>query len=155
MMYFCTITLMMLKTISTIIILSMTSIILSTPAAAYQTSVSVNAPESVDSDFSAVIEIENAVDLDSGQFDLSVNSSAVNVPGVASGNTGGTMVPVSKWRFMGANTVSVLFDLFGVDTVTRSARDASVLDIPTGKLFNLVTYSEGIPAIRNDCEVTV
>ena len=77
MVYFCTITLMMLKTISTIIILSMTSIILSTPAAAYQTSVSVNAPESVDSDFSVVIEIENTVDLDSGQFDLSFNSSVV------------------------------------------------------------------------------
>ena len=68
---------MMLKTISTIIILPMTSIILSTPAVAYQTSVSVNAPESVDSDFSVVIEIENAVDLDSGQFDLSFNSSVV------------------------------------------------------------------------------
>ena len=70
---------MMLKTISTIIILSMTSIILPTPAAAYQTSVSVNAPESVDSDFSVVIEIENAVDLDSGQFDLSFNSSVVTL----------------------------------------------------------------------------
>lgn len=155
MMCFCTITLMLLKTISIIIILLMISIILTIPAVAYPTSVSINAPESVGSDFSAVIGIENAVDFDSGQLDLSFNSSAVNVTGVASGNASGTMVPASKWRFMDANTIKVLFCIFSMDTVTGSAIDASVLNISNGKLFNLDTYSERIPAIRNDCEVTV
>ena len=66
----------------------MASIILSTPVAASQTSVSVNAPESVGGDFSVVIEIENAVDLDSGQFDLYFDSAAVNVTSVGDGNNG-------------------------------------------------------------------
>jgi len=88
---------MISKIISTIIILSITSIILATPVAAYQTGVSVNAPESVDSDFSVVIDIENVVDLDSGQFDLYFDSAAVNVTSVDDGNIGGTTIPIDNW----------------------------------------------------------
>ena len=45
------------KILSTIIIISMASMILSTPVAAYQTGVSVNAPERVDGNFSVVIQL--------------------------------------------------------------------------------------------------
>jgi len=88
---------MISKIISTIIILSMTSMILATPVAAYQTGVSVNAPESVESDFNVVIEIENVVDLDSGQFDLYFDPAAVNVKSVGDGNIGGTTMPIDNW----------------------------------------------------------
>ncbi|MEA1998382.1 MAG: hypothetical protein U9N61_03530, partial [Euryarchaeota archaeon] len=82
---------------STSITLSIILLLLTTSVAAYQTSVNVNAPEGVDGDFSVVIEIENAVDLDSGQFDLYFDPAAVNVTGVDDGNVGGTTIPIDNW----------------------------------------------------------
>ncbi len=79
---------MISKVISMIILHYMELMILTSSAAAYQTGVSVNAPESVDSDFSVAIEIENSVDLDSGQFDLYFDSAAVNVTSVGDRNNG-------------------------------------------------------------------
>jgi len=135
---------------------------------AQKTQVSVNAPETVSDAFNVTIDIHNVADLDSGQFDLSFDSSVVNVTGVDPGNIDGTTVPVSNWRFMDADTIRVLFDLSGVDTasgsgslatvnfeITGSVGDTSVLDISNGELFDLDTYSDGIPAIWNDCEVTI
>ena len=132
------------------------------------TQVSVNAPEVVSGAFDVTIDIYNVVDLDSGQFDLSFNSSVVNATAVCDGNIGGTTVPISDWRFMDADTIRVLFDLFGADTVsgsgslatinfemTGSVGDVSVLDISNGELFDLDTYSDGIPATWTDCTVTV
>ncbi len=130
--------------------------------------VTVNAPEIVSGTFNATIDMGNVTDLDSGQFDLSFNSSVVNVTAVCDGNIGGTTVPISDWRFMNADTIRVLFDLSGADAVTGagslatinfeitgSVGDTSVLDISNGELFDLDTYSEGIPATWTDCEVTV
>ena len=135
---------------------------------AQKTQVCVNAPEIVSGAFNVTIDVYNIVDLDSGQFDLSFNSSVVNVTGIDSGNMGGTTVPISDWRFMGADTIRVLFDLPGVDLVSGSGSlatvnfeiigsvgDTSVLDISNGELFDIDTYGEGIPAIWNDCEVTL
>ena len=135
---------------------------------AQKTQVYVNAPEVVSGAFNVTIDIYNVVDLDSGQFDLSFDPSVVNVTGVDSGNIGGTTVPISDWRFMDADTIRVLFDLPDADLVsgagslttvnfeiTGSAGDNSVLDISNGELFDLDTYGEGIPAIWNDCEVTI
>ena len=135
---------------------------------AQKTQVRVNAPEVVSGTFNATIDIYNVVDLDSGQFDVSFNSSVVNVTAVYDGNIGGTTVPVSNWRFMDSDTIRVLFDISGVDAVsgsgslatinfeiTGSVGHVSVLDISDGVLSDLDTYSEGIPAIWNDCEVTL
>ncbi len=152
---------MMSKTISTIIPLLMTSIILATPVAAYQTGVSINAPESVDSDFSVVIEIENAVDLDSGQFDLSFDPDAVNVTGVDDGNIGGTVVPVDNWALMDENTIRVLFNRPGIDGVSGSGSLATIrfetivpgdcaMELSGGLLVD--TMAEVIPASWNDAE---
>ena len=155
---------MMSKILSTIIILSMASMILSTPVAAYQTSVSVNAPESVDSDFSVVIEIENAADLDSGQFDLYFDPAAVNVASVGDGNIGGTTIPIDNWALVDKNTIRVLFNLPGIDGVSGSGSLATihfetvvpgdcVMEISGGLLVD--TMAEVIPASWDGVESVV
>ena len=116
---------MISKTIAPIIILSMTLITLITPAAAYQTGVSVNAPERVDSDFIVTIEIENAVDLDSGQFDLCFDPAAVNVTGVDDGNVNGTTIPIDNWA-VDEDRIKVLFNLPGIDGISGSGSLATM-----------------------------
>jgi len=154
---------MMSKTISTIILLSMASIILATPVAAYQTGVSVNAPESVDSDFSVVIEIENVVDLDSGQFDLYFDSAAVNVTGVDDGNIGGITIPIDNWA-VDRDRIRVLFNLPGIDGVSGSGSLATIhfetvvsgdcaMEISDGLLVN--NMAEVIPASWDGVESVV
>ncbi len=163
MMCFRNITLMMSKIISTFILLSMASIILATPVAAYQTGVSVNAPESVDGDFSVVIEIENVVDLDSGQFDLYFDSAAVNVTGVDDGNIGGTAIPIDNWA-VDRDRIRVLFNLPGIDGVSGSGSLATihfetvvsgdcVMEISDGLLVD--TMAEVIPASWDGVESVV
>ena len=135
---------------------------------AQKTQVYVNAPEVVSGAFNVTIDIYKVIDLDSGQFDLSFDPSVVNVTTVCAGNIDGTTVPISDWRFMDADTIRVLFDLPDADLVTGAGslatinfemtgavKDTSVLDISNGELFDLDTYSDGIPAIWNDCEVTI
>jgi len=135
---------------------------------AQKAQVRVNAPETVSGAFNATVGVENVIDLDSGQFDLSFNSSVVNVTGVDSGNIDGTTVPIPDWRFMDADTIRVLFDLHDGDLVSGSGSlatvnfeiigsvgDTSVLDISNGELFDLDTYGDGIPATWTDCDVTV
>ncbi|MHC1574964.1 MAG: cohesin domain-containing protein [Candidatus Methanogasteraceae archaeon] len=142
----------------------MASIIFVTPVAAYQTGVSINAPESVDSDFSVVIEIENAVDLDSGQFDLSFDPDAVNVTGVDDGNIGGTVVPVDNWALMGENTIRVIVNRPGIDGVSGSGSLATIrfetivpgdctMELSGGLLVD--TMAEVISASWNDAESAV
>jgi hypothetical protein len=154
----------MSKTISIIILLSMMSMILAAPVAAYQTGVSVNAPESVDSDFSVVIEIENAANLDSGQFDLYFDPAVANVTGVDDGNIGGTTIPVDNWALVDKNTIRVLFNLPGVDGVSGSGSLATihfetlvpgdcVMEISDGLLVD--TMAEAIPASWDGVESVV
>ena len=103
----------------------MASIILATSAAAYQTSVSVDAPERVDSDFIITIEIENAEDLDSGQFDLYFDPAAVNVTGVDDGLIDDTVIPVDNWA-VDEDRIKVLFNLPGIDGVSGSGSLATI-----------------------------
>ena len=154
----------MSRTISTFIIILVISVILATCTAAHQTSVSVNAPKRVDSDFSVVIELEDVVDLDSGQFDLSFNSSVVNVTGVDGGDIGGTVIPIADWALTGENTIRVLFNLPGIDGVSGSGSLATIhfetivpgdcdMEISDGLLVN--NMAEVIPASWNGVESVV
>jgi len=163
MMCFRTITLMMSKIISTIILLSIVSIIPATPIAASQTSVSVNAPERVDGDFSVVIEIENAADLDSGQFDLTFDSDAVNVTGVDDGLIDDTVIPIDNWA-VGEDRIKVLFNLPGIDGVSGSGSLATIhfetivpgdcaMELSDGLLVD--TMAEVIPASWDGVESVV
>ncbi len=128
--------------------------------------VTVNAPEVVSGAFDATVDIENVVDMNGGQFDLSFDSSVVNVTGVSAGSIDGTAVPLVDWRFMDADTIRVLFKLSGVNgasgsgsvatiefAVTGSSGDTSVLDISDGTLSDI--NADEIPAVWIDDEVTV
>ncbi len=113
------------KIMSTIITLSIVLLLLTTSVAAYPTSVNVNAPEGVDGDFSVVIEIENAVDLDSGQFDLYFDPAAVRVIDVDDGNVGGTTIPIDNWA-VDEDRIKVLFNLPGIDGISGSGSLATM-----------------------------
>jgi hypothetical protein len=154
---------MMSKVISTIIILSMVSIILATPVAASQTSVIVNAPERVDGDFSVVIEVENAIDLDSGQFDLYFDPAAVSVTDVDDGNIDGTTIPIADWA-VDKDKIRVLFNLPGINGVSGSGSLATIhfetivpgdcaMEISDGLLVN--NMAEAMSASWNGVETVV
>jgi len=131
-----------------------------------ETQVYVNAPETVSDAFNTTIEIYNAADLDSGQFDLWFDSSVVNVTGVSSGSVDGTTVPIDAWNFTDADTIRVLFNLSGVDgisgsgtiatisfEITGTVGDTSALNISDGLLVD--TESDKISALWNDCDVAI
>ena len=82
--------------------------------------VSVNAPEYVSDTFEVTIDIEDVTDLDSGNFDLSFDSSVVVVESVEPGNIEDTEIPVPMWRFMDDDTIRVPFNLPGDDGVSGS-----------------------------------
>ena len=145
------------------LILSMVSITLATPAAASQTSVNVNAPERVDSDFIVTIEVENVVDLDSGQFDLYFDPAVANVTGVDDGNIGGTTLPIADWA-VDKDRIKVLLNLPGIDGVSGSGSLATIhfetvvpgdctMEISDGLLVN--NMAEVIPASWDGVESVV
>jgi parallel beta-helix repeat protein len=132
------------------------------------TRISVDAPEMASGTFDATIEIRNVEDLNSGQFDLTFDSSVVNVTGVDAGHIEGTTMPITDWRFMDANTIRVIFELSDVDgvgvsgsgyvagidfEVTGSQGDVSVLGISDGELVD--TKGDEMPAIWLDDYVTI
>ncbi|RZN42790.1 MAG: hypothetical protein EF813_01125, partial [Methanosarcinales archaeon] len=133
---------------------------------AQKTQVCVNAPDVVSGEFDVTIDICNAVNLDSGQFDLSFDRSVVNATAVHDGNIDGRQVPIDSWGFVDAGTIRVLFNLPGVVgvsgsgqiatirfEVTGSQGDTSVLDISGGELVD--TGAEEMPAIRIDDKVII
>ena len=63
-------------------------------AAQEEVEVLVNAPEHVAGTFNATIDVVNVTDFNSGQFDLSFNSSVVNVTEVKEGEIDGVAVPI-------------------------------------------------------------
>jgi hypothetical protein len=72
--------------------------------------VEVNAPETAKAGvtFVASIDVANIADFTMGLFDLSFNSSVVNVTGVANGKLEGETIPVDMWEFMDNDTIRVL-----------------------------------------------
>ena len=127
--------------------------------------VTVNAPPVVTDTFEVTIDVENVTCLDSGQFEFSFDPSVVTVEDVRAGSVGNTEIPI-MWSFRNADTIIVLFNIPGIRGVsgsgcvarinfelTGSPGDASVLDISNGLLVN--NNADKIPAIWNDCEVTI
>ena len=128
--------------------------------------VSVNAPEYVEEIFNASIDVANVTDFNSGQFDLSFNSSVLNVTDVADGCINGEMIPVSDWERFSNDTIRVIMDVSGIGGINGSGNlatisfvvvgetgDKSVLDISRGLLVN--TEAEVILAEWNNDEVIV
>lgn len=113
--------------------------------------VEVNAPEQVKTGetFDVTIDVVNITEFNSAQFDLSFDSSVVNVTGVVDGSLDGTAIPVSTWEFVDVDTVRVLVSMPMGEGVSGSGNlakvsfevvgetgDRSVLDISKGLLAN-------------------
>ena len=102
-----------------------------------RTVVSVDAPEYVTDTFNATIRIDNVTDLNSAQFDLSFNSSVVNVTDadvkVKDGEIDGEKVPVFNWDFVDADTVRVLVNMPMGEGVSGSGYLAEVVFEVNGK----------------------
>ncbi|RZN44047.1 MAG: hypothetical protein EF813_00265, partial [Methanosarcinales archaeon] len=131
--------------------------------------VTVNAPEYIPTDtFDADIDITDVEDLESGGFELSFNSSVVNVTAVESGKISGNEMPVEMWCFNEHNTIRVLFNLPGTKGVSGSGTlatvtfavigedgDSSVLDVDTYQSEHFTnTETDRLPINWIDANVT-
>ena len=87
----------------------------------------VNAPEEVEEEgtFEVSIEVEDIDDLNSAKFDLSFDSSVVNVTNVSDGNVDGTTIPAQMW-IAEAGIINVIVDIPGIDGVSGSGSLATV-----------------------------
>ena len=131
---------------------------------AQKTQVCANSPDVVSGTFNVTIDVYNVVDLASGHFDLSFNSSVVNVTSVYNGSIDGTTVPIDAWNFADADTIHVdLNSMGGVSgsgllatisfEVLGEVGDVSILDISAGQIAD--TGANETPALWFDSEVTV
>ncbi|RCV63312.1 Cohesin domain-containing protein [Methanophagales archaeon] len=128
--------------------------------------VTANAPEYVLGTFNASIAIDSITGFNSGQFDLSFDSSVVNVTGVANGSLDSETIQVDNWEFVDSNTIRVFLDVSGVAGVNGSGNlvtisfavlglggDRSVLSVSDGLLKDI--ESKEILAVWVDDEVIV
>ena len=127
----------------------------------------VNAPETAKAGetFVATVDVDSVANLNIAQFDLSFNSSVVNVTDVTNGNIDGTAIP-SEWDFVDSETIRVISELpedVGVSgsgylaTISFAVKgeegDESVLNIANGILANNI--AEEIPSEWIDDKVTL
>ena len=121
--------------------------------------VEVNAPELVEigGSFEASIDVDSIANFNSGQFDLSFDSTVVNVTDVADGMLDGETIPVDSWEFVDEDTIRVILEVSGIAGVNGSGNlatisfevvgmggDRSLLDIDNGMLVN--TDAEAVHA---------
>ncbi len=121
--------------------------------------VEVNAPELVEigGSFEVSIDVDSIANFNAGQFDLSFDSSVVNVTDVADGMLDGGTIPVDSWEFVDEGTIRVILEVSGIAGVNGSGNlatinfevvgmggDKSVLDIDNGMLVN--TEAEAVHA---------
>ncbi len=90
-------------------------------------SVRVNAPESVSGTFEVTIDIEDVIDLDSGEFDLLFDPDVVSFVDVEPGSIDSTEVPIDMDRLIEEGIVRVLFNLKDADGVRGSGYVAKVI----------------------------
>jgi hypothetical protein len=130
--------------------------------------VRVNAPERVKAGetFNTTIDVDNVIDFNLGQFDLSFDSSVVNVTDITDGSLDGTTVPADEWEFVDKSTIRAILEFPGITGVSGSGYlvkisfevkgeegDESILDISNGTLYN--NKVEEIPTEWIDDEVSV
>jgi hypothetical protein len=132
--------------------------------------VEVNVPETakVGETFVASIDVANIANFTVGLFDLSFNSSVVNVTEVANGKLDGETIPVDMWEFVDKDTIRVLL-YHNVSTITSvsgtgnlatisfavvgKSGDESALDLSSGMLAN--NEADEIPAEWIGDQVTI
>ena len=136
---------------------------------AQEVKVRVGAPNEVEEGerFSIKIEVDDMVNLDSGQFDLTFDSNVIIVTEVKGGKINGEEVPIGRWQFKPGSTdiIRVLFNLPGAEGLNGSGYLAEVVFEVKGKggdksdinigglLFN--TEAKEIPASWSGTEVRV
>ena len=102
--------------------------------------VTVNAPEYVEEGeiFDVTIDVDSIMDFNTGLFDLSFNSSVVNITGVANGCIDETAIPISIWTFVDSDTIRVIPELSGITGVSGSG-NSPFLNIFSSMLFSTET----------------
>lgn len=73
----------------------------------------------------AIVKINNVSNLDTGQFDLSFNSSVLKVVNVEDGDIQGTGIPI-QWHLIDIDTLRMIFNLEGVNGITGSGQLAII-----------------------------
>lgn len=117
---------MILKVIWTIAVVLLAMNISVTPVVAEQidTTVNIGVPANTDGNFDVTIDIKNVIDLDSGQFDLIFDPSAVNYVGIDDGNIDDTTIAIDS--AVEENKIKMLFNLPGLDGVSGSGSLATI-----------------------------
>ena len=101
--------------------------------AAQKTAVRVHLPQSVSKDFNILIDIDNAYNLDSGQFDLAFDPGAIQILNVGNGAIGDTVVPVDLWATLNPGKIRVLFNFPGVQGICGTGHLAKIRARAIGK----------------------
>ena len=141
-----------------------------TPVLAQEVEVRVNAPEYVEEGetFDVTIDVDSITDFNAGQFDLSFDSSVVNVTDVEEGSIDGTEIPIVMWRIMERGMVRVIPMLPEAEGVSGSGYlakitfkvkgdegDECALEIDETESFLGNTTAGEIPATWIDGEIKV
>jgi hypothetical protein len=84
--------------------------------------ITVDAPAEVvkGSEFSVSVDTSSVTAFDAGQFDVSFNSSMMQLDGVDAGLIGTTQIPVSIWNMVGSETCRVVVNVPGIPGVDGS-----------------------------------
>lgn len=140
-----------------------------TPVLAQPVEVVVNAPEYVEEGeiFDVTIDVDSITDFNEGQFDLSFDSSVVNVTDVEEGSIDGAEIPIVMWRIMERGMVRVMSMLPEAEGVSGSGYLAKIsfkakgdegdcaLEIDEDESFLCNTTAGEIPATWIDGEIKV
>ena len=110
--------------------------------------------------------VDEVANFNMALFDLTFDSSVVNVTDVTDGSLDGTAIPVTSWDFIDSNTIKVMSELSGVTGVNGTGNlatisfdvvgnggDKCVLKISNGMLAN--NEAEEIPTEWVADEVTL
>ncbi|MCI5130216.1 MAG: hypothetical protein D3904_01550 [Candidatus Electrothrix sp. EH2] len=113
---------------------------------AEQTTVKVTAPKRVSGAFAVTIDIANALDLDSGQFDLEFDPDMIRVMDVTDGSIAGITIPVALWSSLGPGRIRVLFNLPGVQGINGTGYLVRIHARAIGKMGDVpgLTITKGL-----------
>ena len=109
--------------------------------AAQKTAVRVNVPQRVSQDFNILIDIDNASNLDAGQFDLVFDPEAIQILDAGNGAIGDTVVPVDLWAQLNPGKIRVLFNFPGVQGICGTGHLANIRARAIGKTGNPVSLA--------------
>jgi hypothetical protein len=159
------------KILGMVIILTLVlGVVMAAPAAAAEVTVSLDAPAEVspDSYFTVNVNITEVTDFDACNYDVSFDSSVLQLDSIASGLIGTTTISVDVYNEIGDGTYRVIQNVPGLAGVTGSGYlavlrfivvgaegDSSAINLSNGTIAS--NQAEEIPAtwVGTSVEVTV